>query len=211
MRIATKEGILKGVKASKSDPQVTHLLFADDCILFGETSRKWALTFNEILSEYKRCSGHCVNFAKSTVFFSKNTLEEERQLVVNLLRVRSSDEPERYLGLPNMVGRKKKQSFWALKDRLKQRIKNWSIQFLSQCGKNVFIKAVLQAIPTYSMACFLLPKPLCEEMEGIVAKYWWQKGRGKGGIHWCSWKNLCFLKENGGWVFEILANLILRC
>lgn len=97
--------------------------------------------------------------------------------------VRSSDEPKRYLGLPNMVGRKKKQYFQALKDRLKQQIENWSTHFLSQCGKEIFIKAVLQAIPTYSMARFLLPKSLCEEMESIVARYWWQKDRGKTGIH----------------------------
>lgn len=109
MRINTREGLLKGVKASKSGPQVTHLLFADDCILFGEALRKEALAFKEILSEYKRCSGQCVNFSKSIVFFSKNTIEEERHLIVNLLGVRSSDEPKRYLGLPNMVGRKKKQ------------------------------------------------------------------------------------------------------
>lgn len=124
MRLTTKEGLLKGVKSSKSGPRVTHLLFTDDYILFGEASSKGALAFKEILSEYKRCLGQCVNFAKSNVFFSKNTLEEERQLVVNLLGVLSSNELERYLGLPNMVGRRKKQSFQALKDRLKQRIEN---------------------------------------------------------------------------------------
>ncbi|MFQ6660055.1 hypothetical protein Gotur_028695 [Gossypium turneri] len=123
MRLTKKEGLFKGVKASRSGPQVTHLLFIDDCILFGELSRKGALAFREILSEYKRCSGQCVNFAKSTVFFSKNMIEEERQLFINLLRVRSSNEPERYLGLPNIVGRKKKQSFQALKDRLNNRLK----------------------------------------------------------------------------------------
>ena len=110
-------------------------------------------------------------FAKSTVFFSKNTLEEERHSTTNLLGVRSSDEPERYLGLPNMIGRKKKQSFQALKDRLKQQIENWSTRFLSLGGKEIFIKAVLQAIPTYSMACFLLPKSLCKDLEGIVARF----------------------------------------
>lgn len=103
-----------------------------------------------------------------------------------MLGVQSSDEPERYLGLPNMVGRKKKQSFRILKDRLKKLIENWSNRFLSQGGKEVFIKAILQAIPTYSMACFLLPKSLCEDLESIVAKYWWQKGCEKRGIHWCS-------------------------
>lgn len=29
------------------------------------------------------------------------------------------------------------------------------------------------------MACFLLPKTLCEEFEGIMAKFWWRKAHGK--------------------------------
>lgn len=89
-----------------------------------------------------------------------------------------------------------------MKDQLKQRIDNWSIRFLSQGGKKVIIKAILQAIPTYVISSFLLPKSLCDEMEGIIAKFWWQKGHGKKGIHWCSWKNICFLKENRGLGFQ---------
>lgn len=49
MRIASNKGVIKGVKASRSGPQVTHLLFADDCILLGEASRKGATTIREIL------------------------------------------------------------------------------------------------------------------------------------------------------------------
>ncbi|KAA3468114.1 reverse transcriptase [Gossypium australe] len=116
MRKATEEGHLKGVKVSRRGPQISHLLFADDCILFGEANERGA------------------------VFFSSNTREEEKNLVTRILGVRSSNDPERYLGLPNMVGRRKKEAFQNLKDRFKQRIDNWSIRHLSQGGKEVFIK-----------------------------------------------------------------------
>ncbi|KAA3469161.1 reverse transcriptase [Gossypium australe] len=68
----------EGVKASKSGPQVSYLLFTDDCILFGEVTERRALLLNEIFREYGICSGQCVNFNKSTIFFSTNTQEEER-------------------------------------------------------------------------------------------------------------------------------------
>ncbi|KAA3462404.1 reverse transcriptase [Gossypium australe] len=51
-------------------------------------------------------------------------------------------------------------------------------------GKEVFIKLVLQAIPTYSMMCFLLSRTLCEEMGSLIARHWWQKGHCRKGIHW---------------------------
>lgn len=71
MRVATKEGLLKGVKASRNGPLISHLLFADDCILLGEATRRGAQVFKNTLHEYRICSRQCVNFDKSTVFSIK--------------------------------------------------------------------------------------------------------------------------------------------
>ncbi|KAA3478183.1 reverse transcriptase [Gossypium australe] len=202
IRLAQKEENLKGVRASRRGPQISHLLFVDDCIIFGEATERGAGLLKKILREYRECSGQKVNFDKSTVFFSSNTGNEDKMIVSQLLSVRSSNDPERYLGLPNMVGKRKKEAFQNLKDRFKQRIDNWSTRQLSQGGKEIFIKSILQAIPTFSMACFLLPKSLCSDLEKIVAKFWWQKGHGKRGIHWCMWKELCISKELGGMGFR---------
>ncbi|KAA3454784.1 reverse transcriptase [Gossypium australe] len=204
IRLAQQEENLKGVKASRRGPQISHLLFADDCITFGEATERGAGLLKRILQEYRRCSGQIVNFEKSTVFFSSNTGFEEKRMVSQLLGIRSSNDPESYLGLPNMVGRRKKEAFQNLKDRFKQKIDNWSTRYLSQGGKEVFIKSVFQAIPTFSMACFLLPKSLCSDLEKIIAKFWWQKSHGKRGIHWCMWNKLCISKERGGMGFRRL-------
>ncbi|KAA3488818.1 reverse transcriptase [Gossypium australe] len=56
------------------------------------------------------------------------------------------------------------------------------------------------------MACFLIPKTLCKDLEGIIAKFWWQKSRNRKGLHWCAWKELCLLKEDGGLGFRNLTN-----
>lgn len=44
----------------------------------------------------------------------------------------------------------------------------------------VFIKSVLQAIPTYVMSCFLLPKTLCDAIESIFNQYWWGLNQSEG-------------------------------
>lgn len=150
------------------------------------------------------CSGKLQRGAKSTIFFSSNSKEEERRIITRVLGVRRSDDMERYLGLPNLVGRRKKAAFQILKDRFKQRIDNWSIKYLSQGGKEIFIKAILQSIPTCAMSCFFLPKTLCIGLEGIIAKFWWQKNKSKKGIHWCAWKDVCLPKDLGGLGFRSL-------
>lgn len=73
LTLAMKRERLKGIRVSRYGPQVSHLLFADDCIMFGEATRG-ANVIKDILCDFKVCSGQCVNFDKSTIFFSKNTL-----------------------------------------------------------------------------------------------------------------------------------------
>ncbi|KAA3472329.1 reverse transcriptase [Gossypium australe] len=80
MRLAQQEENFKGVKASRRGPQISHLLFADDCIIFREATERGASLLKRILREYRICSGQIVNFEKSTVFFSSNTRVEEKRI-----------------------------------------------------------------------------------------------------------------------------------
>ncbi|KAA3485169.1 reverse transcriptase [Gossypium australe] len=187
MRTAKKNGLIRGARASRREPVISHLLFTDDCMMFGEATEKGAQV-------YERCSGQRVNFGKSAIFYSTNTTEESKVAVGRVMGVRSLSSPEKYLGLPNMVGRPKKEAFQNLSSRL-----------LSQGGKEVFIKSVLQAIPTYAMSYFLFPRVLCEKIESVLARFWWQKGPGRRGIHWCQWKFLCRSKDEGGLGFRMMA------
>ncbi|KAA3471031.1 reverse transcriptase [Gossypium australe] len=176
-------GQIRGAKVSRRGPEISYLLFTDDCIMFNEATEKGARIMKDILKEYESCSGQCVNFNKSTIFYNSNTSRENREAVSNMLGVRSTTSPEKYLGLPIVVGRRKKEVFQSILDKIDMRIDGWSTRILSQGGKEVFIKAVLQAIPTYAMSYFLIPRALCEMIESKLARYWWQKGAGKRGIH----------------------------
>ncbi|KAA3475146.1 reverse transcriptase [Gossypium australe] len=111
MGIAKKKGLIRGAKASRKGPEISHLLFADDCLMFGEATEKGARVLKDILKVYENCSGQCVNFGKSLIFYNTNTNEESKGAVLRLLGVRSSSSPEKYLGLPNMVGRRKNEAF----------------------------------------------------------------------------------------------------
>ncbi|XP_030928675.1 uncharacterized protein LOC115954851 [Quercus lobata] len=80
-------------------------------------------------------------------------------------------------------------------------MQGWKEKLLSQAGKEVMIKAVIQSIPTYSMSVFKLPISLCKDIEAMIRKFWWGQGDSKK-IHWVKWSSLCSSKSIGGMDFR---------
>lgn len=57
MRLAVREGHCRGVKASRLGSMMSHLLFADDCILFEDATMQGVKVIKDILKEYELNSG----------------------------------------------------------------------------------------------------------------------------------------------------------
>ena len=79
---------------------------------------------------------------------------------------------EKYLGLPSLVGRNKRNTFNAIKEKLGKTLAVWKEKMLSKAGKEVLIKAVAQAIPIYTISCFKLPDSLCDELKSMIRNFW---------------------------------------
>ena len=63
---------------------------------------------------------------------------------------------------------KKKESFIYIKERIWGKLQGWKDKLLSQAGREVLLKAIVQAIPTFAMICFQLPVNLCHEIEVMI-------------------------------------------
>ena len=79
----------------------------------------------------------------------------------------------KYLGLPAIVGRKKRASFNYIKERVWSKFQGWKEKLLSQEGREILLKAVVQAIPTFAMSYFKLLVGLCDEIEALIRKFYW--------------------------------------
>jgi len=78
---------------------------------------------------------------------------------------------EKYLGLPSLVGRRKRSTFNDIKEKLSKKLAEWKEKLLSKAGKEMLIKAVAQAIPTYTISCFKIPDALCEELTSMMRNF----------------------------------------
>ena len=58
-------------------------------------------------------------------------------------------------------------------------MQGWKEKLLSQAGKEVIIKAVVQSIPTYLISVFKLLVGLRKDIEAMIQKFWWGQGETK--------------------------------
>ncbi|KAL0004665.1 hypothetical protein SO802_012226 [Lithocarpus litseifolius] len=202
---AVAEKSIEGFSLCKYGPKISHLLFADDSLLFCRARVEDVTKILEILGKYEKASGQKLNANKTTIFFGGNVRDSAKLQVQSLLGVLEIKEYEKYLGLPAVVGRHKIASFNYIKDRVWGKLQGWKGKLLSQAGKEVLLKAVVQAIPTFAMSCFRLPVGLCQDIEMLVRKFWWGQWGERRKIHWSKWEVLCKPKEEGGLGFKDLC------
>ena len=191
----------RGVRVGIHSPWISHLFFADDCFVFSEASQRGASRLREILEICSRGSGQLVNREKSAIFFSNNCTDEMKEVVRNELNIQKESLAEKYLGLPTNVGRQIIDSFQFIPTKVKGLIGDWSGREASCEGREVLLKTVAQAGPTYSMSCFLLPVNTCKKMRTAIANYWWGSSADNRHIHWQSWDRLTQPKYKGGMGF----------
>ena len=139
------------------------------------------------------------------IFFSKAVTEERKEEIFNFLGVEEVKEYEKYLGLPVVVRKNKRASLNYIKERVWNKLQGWKEQLLSQVGREVLLKAVVQAIPTFAMSCFKLSVGLCHDIEMLIGKFWWGQRGEQRKIHWRNWEVMCQLKDKGGLGFKDLV------
>ena len=92
-----------------------------------------------------------------------------------------------------------------MKQQIWKKLQGWESKLLSQAGREILIKTIAQALPTYTMSCFKIPLTLCNEIEALIRKFFWGQRGDNRKIHWLKWSNLCKPKSQGGMGFKDLA------
>ena len=175
---------------------VSHLLFADDTILFCEASKDQLTHLGWILAWFEAASRLRINLAKSELIPVGEIDNIEEMAVELVCRIRSF--PVKYLGLP-LGARHKAVSTWdGVEERMRRRLARWKRQYLSKGGRITLIKSTLASIPIYQMSIFRMPKSVGKRLEKLQRDFLWGGGNTGRKIHLVNWKVVCTQKENEG-------------
>lgn len=201
---AVSKKVLAGFRINRHCPIVSHLLFADDSVVYCQATDRDCEAFHQILETYEFASGQMVNKDKSAVYFSPNTPFSVRSRLSSSVGISVEVNDAKYLGLPMFLGHSKRDLFAYIKGRILKRLKSYKESFLNSAGLEVLVKAVLMVLPSYAMSCFRLPKTLTKQLSAEIAKFWWGSKEGECKIHWVNWKKLSRCKGKGGMGFRDL-------
>ncbi|XP_057747986.1 uncharacterized protein LOC130967184 [Arachis stenosperma] len=199
---AKEEGRISGVKIAPTAPAISYLLFADDCIILSKASEEEVYQLVTILNMYTEASGQRINVDKSGITFGNQVLIRNRVEIEEILGLPAWDQPGKYLGLPAQWGRSKNKALRWIEGRVTVKLCSWREKLLSQSGREVLIKSIIQAISAYAMNVVLFPKGFCHRLCQKVAKFWWASTGKDRGIHWRSWDKICASKRDGGIGFK---------
>jgi hypothetical protein len=86
-------------------PRISHLLFADDSLLFFEASVNQASIIKSILNRYEKGTGQLVSLGKCSVLFGDQCTMEVQAEIKDILQYDTTCFEEKYLGLPVPEGR----------------------------------------------------------------------------------------------------------
>ncbi|XP_024010421.1 uncharacterized protein LOC112085439 [Eutrema salsugineum] len=162
-----------------------------------------------IIDTYGGASRQQLNLGKSSIMFGNRVDPLLKQGIKNAIGISSEGGMGMYLGLPEQICGSKKKVFSYVHDRLSNRVNNWSARLFSKGGKEIQIKSVAQAVPTYVMSCFLLLQGVTDKLRSAIANFWWSSKQNSSGIHWIAWDKICVPQDMGGLGFRDLQDFNL--
>jgi hypothetical protein len=165
-------GNIQELQICRRSPGISHLLFADDSLLFFKANMEQASKINVVLRTYEASTGQLLSPEKCSLMLGRKCSDDDGKVVAQVLNIENTSFDDKYLGLPIPEGRMKNDKFQPSKEKLKKKCSDWSKKYMSGAAKETLVKSVAQSISTYAMSVFKFSAGLCDELSQIIRDFW---------------------------------------
>lgn len=188
----------KPISLSRGGPQLSHVCFADDLILFTEASVTQIRIIRSVLERFCGASRQKVSSEKSKIFFSNNGSRDLEKLISDESGIKSTRVLGKYLSMQVLQKRMNKETFAEILERVSSRLDGWKGRVLSFAGRLTLTKAVLASIPVHSMSTIILLASTLANLDKVSRSFLWRSNLEKRRQHLVSWSRVCLPKREGG-------------
>ena len=175
---------------------ISHLLYADDTLLFCGASKDQLKYLSWILMWFEALSGLKINLNKSEIL-PVGPVDNVSELAVEL-GCGIGSLPSSYLGLPLGASHKALGVWDTVEDKFRKRLTSWKSQYISKAGRLTLIQSTLSSLPIYCLSLFRMPVSICSRLEKIQREFLWSGGSLVKKIHLVNLKTVCTEKKKGG-------------
>ncbi|XP_028548896.1 uncharacterized protein LOC110108864 [Dendrobium catenatum] len=176
---------------------LTHLLYADDVLIFGEASIENCNKLAIVLRDFANSTGLYVNYDKSAIMLTKN--QRNVQAICQSLSIFNIVNKINYLGIPLSFYKLKIEDFLPLLDSINKKMNGWKANLLSFAGRLQYIKFTIQNTIAYWIRGSILPKTVYKHFKKACSKFlFFGDSTHAKKLHMVSWDRICRPKYNGG-------------
>ncbi|KAL4274732.1 hypothetical protein AHAS_Ahas20G0036600 [Arachis hypogaea] len=170
-----EEGRWLPLRIKNQGPAISHLLFADDLLIFVEATVDQIENVMVTMEEFCNISGLKISPTKTTIVFSNNV----KQNIKNQIK---------------MYAIIKKSHVWG--ERVQSKLKGWKAQCLSLARRITLAKSVLGPIANFEMQHDRVPKGIYLEIKKAQRRFIWGRLRTR---EECIMMVKDFVNEEGEW------------
>ncbi|KAI0530918.1 hypothetical protein KFK09_000466 [Dendrobium nobile] len=136
--------------------KLTHLLYADDVLIFGEASNENCQILVSVINDFANSSRLVINHDKSYIMFPKHVSNQLE--VCQLLSIHTIVSKITYLGIPLSFYRLNVADFLPLLDSINKKLNGWKANLLSLAGRLQYLKFTIQNTIAYWIRGSIIPK-----------------------------------------------------
>uniref|UniRef100_A0A2N9ERP6 Reverse transcriptase domain-containing protein n=1 Tax=Fagus sylvatica TaxID=28930 RepID=A0A2N9ERP6_FAGSY len=199
LRRSVERGFIKGFQVGRdlqSSVCVSHLLYADDTILFCDANPEQLLYIRMVLTCFEAVIGLKVNMTKSEMV----PIGEVPNLsaMAELLYCRIGSLPLQYLRMPLGAAYKALEIWNPIIEKVERQLAGWQKMYLSKGGRLTLLKSTLSSLPTYYLSLFPIPVNVAKRIESLQRNFLWGGMGEEQKLHLVAWDKVCSPIPQGG-------------
>jgi hypothetical protein len=192
LRRSVERCFIKGFQVGRdahSSVCVSHLLYADDTILFCDAHPEQHLYIRMALTCFEAVTSLTVNMTKSEMV----PIGEVNGLsaLADLLYCHIGSLPLHYLGMPLGASYKSLAIWNPIIEKIEHRLAGWQKMHLSKGGRLTLLKSTLSSLPTYYLSLFPIPVSVAKRIECIQRNFLWGGMGEEHKLHLVAWDRVC--------------------